>query len=231
MQGIVVPLDLPGLRILKQNVREDGTIEVHVISPTESEPCPYCGEFCEKIHDTRVRMKRDIPIREHQIEIMLHKRRFRCSGCQRTFTETDAACGRLRRTTKQFRDHLAYQACKRPIAHIAQEARVGPRFVHECLVEYVEVIFAKNNRTLEETGPLPTPRDLSIDEFARRKGHCYDTILCNLEHRKVLEVCEGRTHEEVVKMLKRLDNPSHVEAVSMDMSGSFRSSVREVLPA
>ena len=31
-------------------------------------------------------------------------------------------------------------------------------------------------------------------------------------------------------MLKRLDNPSHVEAVSMDMSGSFRGSVRSVLP-
>jgi transposase len=77
---------------------------------------------------------------------------------------------------------------------------------------------------------LPTPRFLGIDEFARRKGHCYDTILCNLEHRKVLEVCEGRTHEDVVKMLKRLDDPSHVEAVSMDMSVSFRGSVREVLP-
>jgi transposase len=230
MQGIVVPLDLPGLRILKQNIREDGTIEVHVISPTESETCPYCGVLCEKIHDTRVRMKRDIPIREHQVEIMLHKRRFRCAACYRTFTENDAACGRLRRTTRQLRDYLAYQAYKRPIAHVALEARVGPRFVHECLVEYVDRLFAKNNRTLEETGPLPTPRFLGIDEFARRKGHCYDTILCNLEHRKVLEVCEGRTHEDVVRMLKRLDNPKHVEAVSMDMSGSFRGSVREVLP-
>jgi len=161
---------------------------------------------------------------------MLHKRRFRCSGCQRTFTEPDAACGRRRRTTKQFRDHLAYQACKRAITHVAQEARIGPRFVHECLLEYVEDRFAEKNRTLEETGPLPTPRFLGIDEFARRKGHCYDTILCDLEHRSVLEVCEGRTHEDVVKMLKRLDNPKHVEAVSMDMIGSFRGSVRSVLP-
>ena len=230
VQGIFVPLDLPGLRILKQNIREDGTIEVHVISLTESETCPHCGEMSDKIHDTRVRVKRDIAIREHQVEILIHKRRFRCLGCQRTFTETDAACGRRRRTTKQFRDHLAYQACKRAITHVAQEAKVGPRFVHECLLEYVEDCFAKNNRTLKETGPLPTPRFLGIDEFARRKGHCYDTILCDLEHRSVLEVCEGRTHEDVVKMLKRLDNPEHVEAVSMDMSGSFRGSARSVLP-
>lgn len=230
VQGIFVPLDLPGLRILNQSIREDGTIEVHVIAPTESEACPHCGETSKKTHDTRVRIKRDIPIRKHRVEIMLYKRRFHCAACQRTFTEPDAACGRRRRTTKQFRDHIAYQSCKRAIAHVAQEAKVGPRFVHECLVEYVEARFAENNRTLEETGPLPTPRFLGIDEFALRKGHHYDTILCDLEHRSVLEVCSGRTHEDVVKMLKRLDNPKHVEAVSMDMSGSFRGSVRSVLP-
>src|SRR5216110_1827821 len=88
VQGIFVPLDLPGMRILKQAIREDGTIEVHVISLTESETCPHCGSISQKIHDTRVRMKRDIAIRKHQVEIMLHKRRFRCSGCQRTFTES-----------------------------------------------------------------------------------------------------------------------------------------------
>jgi transposase len=230
LQGIFVPLDLPGLRILRQIIRKDGTIEIHVIAATDSETCPYCERTSQKIHDTRVRMKRDIALRKHQVEIMLHKRRFRCPGCQRTFTEPDAACGRRRRTTRQFRDHLAYQACKRAIDHVAQEAQVGPRFVHECLIEYVNHLFAENNRNLEETGPLPTPRFLGIDDFARRKGHCYDTILCDLEHRKVLEVCNGRTHEYVVKMLKRLDNPKHVKAVSMDMSGSYRGSVRSVLP-
>jgi transposase len=230
VQGIFVPLDLPGLRILRQSIREDGTIEVHVISPRKCETCPHCELISEKIHDIRIRKKRDIAIRSHQVEIMLHKRRFRCPACQRTFTESDAACGRRRRTTKQFRDHIAYQACRRAISHIAQEIQVGPRFVHECLVEHVSTLFKKKNRTLEETGLLPTPRFLGIDEFARRKGHCYDTILCDLEHRNVLEVCEGRTYEDVVKMLKRLDNPDCVEAVSMDMSASFRGSVRSILP-
>ena len=37
-----------------------------------------------------------------------------------------------------------------------------------------------------------------IDEFALRKGHHYDTVLCDLQNREVLEVCSGRTKEEVV---------------------------------
>ena len=103
-------------------------------------------------------------------------------------------------SSKQLRDHLGKQACKRAMDHVAQEAGVGPRFVHDCFVEYAKEQFAEDNRTLEETGPLPTPRFLGIDEFALRKGYCYDTILCNLEQRSVLEVCKRREH---MKMLSR----------------------------
>ena len=41
--------------------------------------------------------------------------------------------------------------------------------------------FARRGLSLEESGPLPTPRFLGIDEFARRKGHRYGPILCDLE--------------------------------------------------
>jgi transposase len=64
----------------------------------------------------------------------------------------------------------------------------------------------------------------------RRKGHVYDTILCDLEHPSVLEVSEGRTLEDVCSLLRRLKDPSVVEAVSMDMSASFRPAVQQCLP-
>src|SRR5256885_12252180 len=53
---------------------------------------------------------------------------------------------------------------------------------------------AKRGLSLEESGPLPTPRFLGIDEFARRKGHRYDTLLCDLEARQVLEVSRSEEH-------------------------------------
>ncbi len=155
---------------------------------------------------------------------------FRCLVCKSTFTQTDSSCGRYKRTTKRLRDALAKQAEKRPIAHVAQEAKVGPRFVQECLEGSVQALIAKQGRTLEETSPLPTPRFLGIDEFARRKGHQYDTILCDLVNRTVLEVSEGRKLEDVQKLLERLNNPDAVEAVSMDMSASFRPAVQLCLP-
>jgi transposase len=51
---------------------------------------------------------------------------------------------------------------------------------------------AKRGLSLEENAKLPTPRFLGIDEFSRRKGHRYDTILCDLDGRHVLEVSAGR---------------------------------------
>jgi transposase len=108
--------------------------------------------------------------------------------------------------------------------------QVGPRFVHSCLHAWIEGKLEKKGRTLDEQAKLPTPQILGIDEFALRKGHRYDTILCDLEARDVLEVCDGRKKEEVVQLLERLSDPDAVKAVSMDMSASFRPAVQTALP-
>ena len=229
-QGIIVPLDLPEFEILSQCIRADESIEVQVRARKEREACPRCGEESSKIHDTRKRVKRDIRLRGYQVSLILHKRRFRCARCRRPFTERDSACGRYKRTTERFREHIAKQACQRPITHVAQEEQVGTGFVHACLCAWIEKKLEKKGRTLDEQAKLPTPQILGIDEFALRKGHRYDTILCDTQTRDVLEVSDGRKKEEVVKLLERLNNPDAVKAVSMDMSASFRPAVAAALP-
>jgi transposase len=230
VQGIIVPLDLPEFKILGQEIQADGSIEVHVMALTDREACPRCNKISVKIHDRRGRIKRDISLRNHQIRLVVYKRRFRCLRCRRTFTEIDSTCGKYKRTTKRFREALAQRAMHQPIAHVAQAAEVGPRFVQECFESLIQETFAKEGRVLEETAKLPTPRFLGIDEFARRKGHHYDTILCDLVTHTVLEVSEGRKLEDVQKVLERLCEPDKVEAVSMDMSASFRPAVQLCLP-
>jgi transposase len=229
-QGIEVPLELAGLRILEQEFCTDGRIRVEVIGTNERASCPHCGAVCVKQHDVRKRSKRDVPLRGHPVELVLHKRRFWCLGCHKAFTESDRACGRRKRTTVRLREEIGQQACTRPIAHVASHYGVGPRFVQGCLEVVASSQLAKRGLSLEESGPLPTPRFLGIDEFARRKGHRYDTILCDLEARKVLEVSAGRKKDDVTGLLERLTNCDGVEAVSMDMSTTFREAVQLCLP-
>lgn len=229
-ESISVPLDLPGLRIVSQRRTMHGDLEVTVIGTAERATCPSCGCLCVKRHDVRSRRKRDVTLGAFRVILILRKRRFRCFTCQRVFTEADSACGWRRRTSARLRETLGEQAQNRPVAHVAAAYQVGPRLVRACLVEVVERQLREEGRSLAETSALPTPRYLGIDEFARRKGQRYDTILCDLERRAVLEVSAGRTQVEVVRLLERLDDPERVEAVSMDMSVSFREAVRLCLP-
>jgi transposase-like protein len=102
-EGIVMPLDLPDLKIVKQEVQADGSIAVHVRALTDREACPRCRTICVKVHDTRMRVKRDIDLRNYQIRLVLYKRRFRCFACQRTFTEPDSSRAQgLRDLMNQF---------------------------------------------------------------------------------------------------------------------------------
>ncbi len=60
-EGILVPLELPEWRILKQEVQADGTIRVEVMGTNERAKCPHCDAVCVKRHDVRPRSKRDVP--------------------------------------------------------------------------------------------------------------------------------------------------------------------------
>ncbi len=225
-QGIIVPLELEGLRLLKQEMQSDGTIRIEVIGTNDRASCPHCQNVCVKRHDVRPRSKRDVPLRGHRIEVVLYKRRFWCLRCHKAFTEPDRACGRGKRTTLRLREVIGQQAASRPITHVAREYGVGPRFVQGCVETVASTQLATRGLSVEEGKPLPTPRFLGIDEFARRKGHCYDTILCDLDARQVLEVSAGRKQDEVVRLLERLTDCDGVEAVSMDMSETFRGAVQ-----
>lgn len=229
-EGIFVPLDLTGMHIVKQEWQTNGTIRVEIMATTTQAICSHCQRISTKIHDTRKRKKRDIALRDHKVEIILLKRRFKCYSCQRSFTEQDTACGWRKKTTARLRECIGQRACMQPVAHVANDFSTGPRFVQECLEVVATTKIEEKGGKIHETGLLPTPRYLGIDEFARRKGHRYDTILCDLAARTVMEVSEGRKLEDVQKLLERLNNPDAVEAVSMDMSASFRPAVQLCLP-
>jgi transposase len=229
-EAILVPLDLDGLHIVSQQWLANGTIRVEVMSPTTQATCPHCHKQCVKIHDTRPRKKRDCALREHPVELIILKRRFRCFQCRKAFTEPDTACGWRRKTTARLREEIGELACTQPLSHVATATGVGPRFVQECFQSVALQKLNGKGLNLDELQPLDTPEFLGIDEYARRKGHHYDTILCDLVARQVLEVSAGRKQEEVITLLERLRTPDAVKAVSMDMSASYRPAVQLCLP-
>jgi transposase len=185
---------------------------------------------CVKIHETRARKKRDVALRDHQVELILSNRRFRCLSCKKRFTEPDTACGKKRRTTKRFRELIGKQASIQPVAPVAKTCGVSHHVVHHGFEVVATQEIERKGLAVKADQPLPTPRFLGIDEFATRKGHRSDTMVGDLEARQVGEVSAGRKLEDVAALLERLCDPDAVKAVRMDRSASFRPAVHLCLP-
>jgi hypothetical protein len=149
IEAILVPLDLPDLHILSQDLLPTGLIRIEAIATSSQATCPRCQHSCVKIHDTRGRKKRDLALREHGVVLIVYKRRFHCLVCRTNFTEPDRACGRRKRTTARLREALGKRACTEPVEHVehvAKAAGVSSRFVRECFEHVAVAIHWLDNR-------------------------------------------------------------------------------------
>jgi transposase len=147
----------------------------------------------------------------------------------RTFSEPDPACGlgpggRGRRTTGRLREQIGREPPHQTVKRVAEVYRVGERFVRECFA---------GRAAGEIAGAVPegyTPRVLGMDEFSMKRGRRYETVFCDLEAPRVLEVVAGRDQEAVRAYLEGLSNPEAVRVVVIDMSQTYREVAILCLP-
>jgi transposase len=64
-------------RIVRQSWQANRCICVEVMARSEQATCPHCQQSCRKIHDRRARKKRDMPLGDHQVQLILWKWHFR----------------------------------------------------------------------------------------------------------------------------------------------------------
>ena len=169
---IAVALRLPEVRVIRQEETEV-EIVVEVAYRASRSHCPRCGRDAAKVHSVKLQRKRDLRLWGKPVLLVLHKRRFRCVGCAKVFTETDPVCGSRQRSTQRFRCDLGQKALLRPVRHVADEERVGEALVHRCVTEEAA-------RLLGVEDQAAGARVLGLDEFAIRKGQIYDTAIINI---------------------------------------------------
>lgn len=156
--------------------------------------------------------------------LVVCKRHFRCPVRRKVFTEPDDICGWHRRTTERLRQELYEQTGHQTVKRVAEYYGVGQRLVRESFAHYA-------NERMEAAGlESHTPTFLGMDEFSVRKGHKYQTLFCDLQLRRRVQVVDGRDGESARGYLERLPQPERVRAVAMDMSEAYRGAVQLCLP-
>jgi transposase len=200
-------------------------LEVEVELAGRAACCRWCGRGSLTVKDRHVVRIRDLPIAGRVTYLLWRKRRYRCAGCERTFSETHPELPARQQVTRRFREHL-FERVRGGAAH-AEVAR------EEHTTRYqVQTAFVVGGDELQARRDHRGPRRLSLDEAQHRRRHELATVVSDLDRRRVIEVLDGARRKVIERWLAAL--PDHVragiEVVAIDPSNPYRQAIQTALP-
>lgn len=227
---ITISLELPEFNVL-WTAEHDSIIEIKVVKRVGFAICPQCGRLTQHFHDERVDDVWDMPVLSKGVKLLVVKRRWWCYNpdCPQTtpFTETFDSLDLSQHRTHRLNAYI-YRLTKRMSnAEVVRELAHYQIPISESTVRRLHQAFAQQE---VDNRPIRQRRVIGIDEFSIKKQHTYATIITDLINKDIVDTFEKRDKETVAQHLNQLPYKEAIEAVVIDMSRTFRSAIREVLP-
>ncbi len=192
-----------------------------VTAPTA--PCPTCAQPAARVHSGYRRTLADLPWATLPVCLSLQVRRFFCDtpSCgRRTFTERVPTVARpyAHTTTRASQAQCDTGLAQGGAAGARQLARQGLPGSRQTVLRRVRDY---------QPASQPAPRVIGIDDWAKRKGHTYGTIVVDLDRRCPIDLLEDRTSETVAAWLQA--HPE-VRVVARDRAEAYASGVTHGAP-
>ena len=212
-------LGLPEFRVIHQ-VMSPKQLELHLERRDAFIVCPRCQTRCSRVQDSRPRCLRDLPVLERPVLLWLHLRRFACTACHHRPWEK----------SETFGEHMKWT--QRLYSQVRQE------YLHGCPCRELARRYGLSERTVfrwtfeRSRGGRPRQlgRAIGIDEYSRRKGHRYNTLIVDLDRGKPIATFKGRRAEDVITWFQSRPQAERdqVEVVVMDMSKTYASAIQQL---
>jgi transposase len=223
LPAILLP-DAEHLRLDSLTAARDGQALTLVLASTQTvAPCPLCGTATTRIHSRYTRTVFDLPWAGMLVQLRLHVQKFFCNArdCNRTiFTERlpHVLAPRARRT---HRLAAAQQRIGLALGGAAGE-RLAAEIAHPA---GADTLLAEVRQAPIPASP-PTTK-IGIDDWAKRKGQSYATIVVDLESGQPIDLLPERSAECVAQWLQ--EHPG-VEIISRDRAGVYAEGARQGAP-
>lgn len=222
MTRINFPISLPGLKVTQVHPRADG-LEIHATSVQCEAVCPACHSPSRRVHSYYARAPEDFPTSACCVRLHLTVKRFRCQteGCARaTFVENlpHLVAKYAHRTNRLKTAHEALA--------FALGGEAGSRLAQRLQMPISGDTLLRSIRKTEEDVPAE-PEVLGVDDWAKRRGKVYGTILVDLERRQVIDLLTDRTAETLAAWLQK--HPG-VRIVARDRSSEYARGISAGAP-
>jgi len=212
-------LDLPEFRVIDQ-VLGPTQLEWHLERRENAIVCPRCQTCCSGVKESRLRCLRDLPILERPTVLWLHVRRFECRACQHRPWEQSETFGIRTKWTERLYNQVRQEFLRGcPGKALARRYGLSARSVFRWTFER-----SRGGR------PRKLGRVIGIDEYARRKGHRYNTLIVDVDKGKPIVTLKGRRADDVVAWFRSRpqEELARVEVVVLDMSKTYAAAIQEV---
>jgi transposase len=218
---------LPELKIITHWQTDKFRTRYKCAKASEFEVCPKCATKSYSVHDRRWVKINDQPIRGSGVTLEILKRRFRCPGCKKVFTEPIAGVRKGFKTTQRFRLGLQW-ACENftDLKRVQRAYKCSAGLVYKVFYEQLE-------RKLRERSNNPWPSTIGIDEHCFRRGFWrreFATILVDYPNKKIFEVGQGKTADGLSADFAHIKGREFVKNVVLDLCDPFKKFAKENFP-
>lgn len=186
--------------------------------------CPDCGRVSRAVHSRYKRRLADLPSLGRSVSVHLRVRRFYCRNtdcARRTFVE------RLPKLATPFARRTSRLAAAQAQAGMALGGEVSARLLSDLSMP----ASADTVLRLIKAMPLPDqplPRVVGVDDWAKRKGSRYGTIIVDLERHRVVDLLPDRSAATLAEWLRQRPG---IKVVARDRSTEYASGIASGAPA